>query len=329
MTDKHTDPLMAEAESLFGKMREATPEETEGIRQYILQHCEETHDKRTVLTDSEREICKMFLEDLDHNCNEYKLLMRLIDESGSVETHDKRTESHSCDYGKEGTHGDVISRADAVDARRYTFGNDEFSLEAAYHDCKLVFDGITDDDSFQEADTGLILYYANEIIYALQEALEGKDTNVPTNDCISRAEAIDAIRHIEEIYVNNLPTMIDKASAQTELMLLPSAQPNLQPTCNQLATSCISRQAAIDLAKDLMIPGKDYLQHNQAIMNYEAELVRLPSAEPEIIRCQYCKHNTSKPNAGNASCELFYGMSDQYGFCHRAERREDEDLDIS
>ena len=55
--------------------------------------------------------------------------------------------------------------------RRYTFGNDEFSLEAAYHDCKLVFDGITDDDSFQKADTGLILYYANEIIYALQEAL--------------------------------------------------------------------------------------------------------------------------------------------------------------
>ena len=172
------------------------------------------------------------------------------------------------------THGDVISRAEAIDARRYTFGNDEFSLEAAYHDCKLVFDGITDDDSFQEADTGLILYYANEIIYALQEALEGKDTNVPTNDCISRAGAIDAIRHIEEIYVNNLPTMIDKASAQTELMLL-------------------------------------------------------PSAEPEIIRCQYCKHNTSKPGGGNATCELFYGMMDQYGFCHRAERREDEKNNLS
>lgn len=62
----------------------------------------------------------------------------------------------------------------AIDARRYTFGNDEFSLEDAYHDCKLVFDGITDDDSFQEADTGLILYYANEIIYALQEALKRK-----------------------------------------------------------------------------------------------------------------------------------------------------------
>ena len=76
----------------------------------------------------------------------------------------------------------------------YTFGNDEFSLEAAYHDCKLVFDGITDDDSFQEADTGLVLYYANEIIYALQEALKAQgvpDTNV--GDYISRQAAIDAV----------------------------------------------------------------------------------------------------------------------------------------
>jgi hypothetical protein len=74
----------------------------------------------------------------------------------------------------------------------------------------LVFDGITDDDSFQEADTGLILYYANEIIYALQKALEGKDTNV-TGSC-------------SEIPNNS----------------------TLQQTCNQLATDCISRQAAID-----------------------------------------------------------------------------------
>ena len=95
---------------------------------------------------------------------------------------------------------DCISRQDAQERqrvaqkRRYTFGNDEFSLEAAYHDCKLVFDGITDDDSFQEADTGLILYYANEIIYALHEALKGKDTNVHSNDLISRQAAIDAIQ---------------------------------------------------------------------------------------------------------------------------------------
>lgn len=94
---------------------------------------------------------------------------------------------------------DLISRQDAQERqrvaqkRRYTFGNDEFSLEAAYHDCKLVFDGITDDDSFQEADTGLILYYANEIIYALHKALKGKGTNVHSNDYISRQQAIDAL----------------------------------------------------------------------------------------------------------------------------------------
>ena len=75
---------------------------------------EETSDKRTVLTDSEREICKMFLEDLNHNCNEYKLLMSLIDESESVETPDKRTETHSCDCNRKETHGDVISRAAAM-----------------------------------------------------------------------------------------------------------------------------------------------------------------------------------------------------------------------
>ena len=32
-----------------------------------------------------------------------------------------------------------------------------------------------------------------EIIYALHEALEGKDTNVLSNDCISRQAAIDEI----------------------------------------------------------------------------------------------------------------------------------------
>ena len=100
---------------------------------------------------------------------------------------------------------DLISRQDAQERqhvaqkRRYTFGTDEFSLEAAYHDCKLVFDGITDDDSFQEADTGLILYYANEIIYALHEALKGKGTNVHSNDYISRQAAIDALENTKEV----------------------------------------------------------------------------------------------------------------------------------
>ena len=115
--------------------------------------------------------------------------------------------------------GDMISRQTPIEARRYTFGNDEFSLEDAYHDCKLVFDGITDDDSFQEADTGLILYYANEIIYALQEALD-KDTNVPTNDCISRQKAIDAFWELD---IELRPSAIDAITGM--LKELPSVQP--------------------------------------------------------------------------------------------------------
>lgn len=69
-----------------------------------------------------------------------------------------------------------------IERQHYTFGNDKFSLEDAYHDCKLVFDGITDGDSFQKADKGLILYYANEIIYALHEALQGVEL-VRCKDC--------------------------------------------------------------------------------------------------------------------------------------------------
>lgn len=82
-------------------------------------------------------------------------------------------------------------RHDVAQKKRYTFGNGEFSLDAAYHDCKIVFDGITDDDSFQKADAGLVLYYANEIIYALREASQGKDTDV-----ISRQAALALAKDI-------------------------------------------------------------------------------------------------------------------------------------
>ena len=44
------------------------------------------------------------------------------------------------------------------------------------------------------------------------------------NDTISRRAALDTIRGIEEVYINNLPPMIDKAEAQTRLMLLPPVQ---------------------------------------------------------------------------------------------------------
>ena len=39
----------------------------------------------------------------------------------------------------------------------------------AYHDCKLVADSIVDDETFQKADSGLVLGYMREILEALSE----------------------------------------------------------------------------------------------------------------------------------------------------------------
>jgi len=43
---------------------------------------------------------------------------RLYNAMASEETHDKRTETHLCDYGRKETHEDLISRAEALDAIR-------------------------------------------------------------------------------------------------------------------------------------------------------------------------------------------------------------------
>lgn len=47
------------------------------------------------------------------------------------------------------------------------------------------------------------------------------------NDLISRQAAIDAIYKCTDIYVTNLPPMIDKAEAYKAISDLPSAQPTL------------------------------------------------------------------------------------------------------
>lgn len=43
----------------------------------------------------------------------------------------------------------------------------------------------------------------------------------------------------------------------------------------------------------------------------------------EVVRCKDCIHNQLPPTSGNADCELWYGMTDLYGFCHYGERRKD------
>lgn len=50
--------------------------------------------------------------------------------------------------------------------KKYRYTGDT-SFEDAYHDCKLIADSIVDDKSFQNADTGLLLYYMDRILEAL------------------------------------------------------------------------------------------------------------------------------------------------------------------
>ncbi len=54
-----------------------------------------------------------------------------------------------------------------------------------------------------------------------------KDTNVPTNDCISRRLAIDAIRAMQtyKLFAGDNMLLVDQAEAQKKLMVLLPAEP--------------------------------------------------------------------------------------------------------
>jgi hypothetical protein len=72
------------------------------------------------------------------------------------------------------------------------------------------------------------LYYANEIIYALHETLEGKDTNVHSNDCISRRAAIDEAEKWIKTYNSGRGGQREQDAIKhviSGIKKLPSAQP--------------------------------------------------------------------------------------------------------
>ena len=72
----------------------------------------------------------------------------------------------------------------------------------------------------------------------------------------------------------------------------------------------IDKQAAVDIAKELTITVEGYEMHNQAVMNYCAEIMQLPSAQPET--CEGCKH------LGKWENEVEYGYPSP---CTRCKRR--------
>ena len=58
----------------------------------------------------------------------------------------------------------------------------------------------------------------------------------------------------------------------------------------EVGTDCISRQQAIDIAKELTITIEGYEMHNQAVMNYCAEIMRLQPIQPEPKRGKWIHH---------------------------------------
>ena len=87
-------------------------------------------------------------------------------------------------------------------------------------------------------------------------------------------------------------------------------------------TDYIKREDAIKaLCKSKCIPG--VFCSDEYCVEMRKVFDDIPAADAiPIVRCKDCKHNQLPQTSGNAICEIFYGMTDQNGFCHMAERRE-------
>lgn len=135
------------------------------------------------------------------------------------------------------------------------------------------------------------------------------------NDLISRQAAIDAT-WFEPYYTDPLNVLTE---VRDRLEALPSAQPNLQPTCNQLATDCISRQAAIDdfyhIKCNLQMMDDthtaDKMMHGLHLAENAVKL--LPSAQPER---KVGKWVPFSPKSQLYSCSLCGQWADRHwNFC--------------
>lgn len=69
---------------------------------------------------------------------------------------------------------------------------------------------------------------------------------------------------------------------------------------------------------------RDLASGEITLVEYRKRIAPITDVET-VIRCKDCKYNSNSPEYGNADCVLFYGMTDQMGFCHHGERREQDD----
>ena len=137
--------------------------------------------------------------------------------------------------------------------------------------------------------------------------------NANPTDTIYRNDAVDALAYFDE----RSPT---GKTAQDIIIGLPSAQP-------EPCEDAVSREAVSSWLKQY---GQDVLhgKYKFSLMYIWKNLMDLPSAQPEIVRCKDCKHHwTFRPmgNMPTETCELeqtFYDAN--VDFCSLAERRTDD-----
>ena len=94
----------------------------------------------------------------------------------------------------------------------------------------------------------------------------------PNADYDAICFAIEAIERSEDL--EKLITALEQEHAKLREM-------QSATDINVGITDTISRQAAIDIAKELIITINGYEQHNQAVNNYSAKIMQLPPAQPE------------------------------------------------
>lgn len=136
------------------------------------------------------------------------------------------------------------------------------------------------------------------------------------DNLISRQAAIERATKDHDFY-KGATTPADMARRDELLNVmcwlgeLPPAQPNLQPSCNQLATDYISRQAAIDAINGVLV------EDESCKVWFRLALQNLPSAQPEQ---QWISCSERLPEDNRQV--LIYAMSVHYALAKYDEMRE-------
>lgn len=138
-------------------------------------------------------------------------------------------------------------------------------------------------------------------------------------EAIKRIKEHIAIHKYRESHAIHIVEALEMAISALKAQDL---QPNLQPSCNQLATDCISRKAAIDAVDELLQIATHEEKHKLSMLRRVLKDA-LPSAQPEIIRCKDCKHYNPMYTYREYYCPKGIEGVFENDFCSRAERRTD------